>query len=136
LSTAATAARRVAIAVTVAALAASGSLGAANAGEQCPAGIVGRACPHWLLERAEEEIAAAVERKRAEVDRRSTLVDRTTAAKTNLLAAHREWLRFREAECRAEASLETLRSAMTPEAWTVACLHRMTRRRIEELDRR
>jgi len=128
--------RRAIAAVTVALVAQLGSFGLAHAEAACPPGVSGRACSDWLLQRAEEELAAAVERKQGDIDRRSTLIERTAAAKAYVIDAHREWLRFREAECRAQAAFETLISAMTPEAWTTSCRHRMTRRRIEELSAR
>jgi hypothetical protein len=98
---------------TVAAVAVLGSPGGAAGEATCPPGLSGGACSDWLLQRAGEDLAAAVERKQSDIVRRSTIVERTAAAKAYVVDAHGEWLRFREAECRAKAAIEGLISAMT-----------------------
>ena len=80
-----------------------------------PPGLGNDGCERWLFGRADEELAAVIERKQGDIDRRSTFTDRTTAAKAYLQEAQREWLRFRDAECRATAAISDLISARTTE---------------------
>jgi uncharacterized protein YecT (DUF1311 family) len=128
--------RRVFATMLVAFLAAFGAWDHADAEDVCPPDLGNDGCERWLFGRADEELVAVVERKQADIDRRSTFTDRTTAAKAHLLEAQREWLRFRDAECRAAAAISGLISARTAEGLTAACLYRLTRRRIEELSAR
>jgi uncharacterized protein YecT (DUF1311 family) len=99
---------------------------------QCPRGSSNDACDQWAFEQADKELALLVERKLSELDRRSTLQERTERAKSSLQEAQREWVRFRDAECRGRAAANMI-SARTPQGLTSACLSALTRRRIEEI---
>ena len=74
----------------------------------------------------------ALETKQAELERRSTRLDRIEQAKSYLMEAQREWVRFRDAECRARAAANMI-SARTREGLTSACLFSLTRQRIDEI---
>jgi uncharacterized protein YecT (DUF1311 family) len=101
---------------------------------RCPAGLSNDACDQWHVERAEQSLAAAVERKAAEFDRRSTRPDRNEAARAALMEAQQEWLRFRTAECNAMA-IANMISARTRQGLISACLLALTQRRIGEIEK-
>jgi uncharacterized protein YecT (DUF1311 family) len=98
----------------------------------CPRGISNDACDQWQLEAADKALTLAIESKQSEFERRSTRQDRKEQAKSYLLEAQREWVRFRDAECRAKAAANMI-SARTREGLTSECLSSLTRQRIEEI---
>jgi uncharacterized protein YecT (DUF1311 family) len=99
----------------------------------CPPGIGSNdACGQWQFEQADKALMHAIEIKQTELERRSTRPDRNEQAKSYLLEAQREWVRFRDAECRARAAANMI-SARTREGLTSSCLFSLTRQRIEEI---
>ena len=90
------------------------------------------ACGQWQFEQADKALMHAIEIKQTELERRSTRPDRNEQAKSYLLEAQREWVRFRDAECRARAAANMI-SARTREGLTSSCLFSLTRQRIEEI---
>ena len=74
----------------------------------------------------------AIESKQTEIERRSTRPGSIEQAKSYLTEAQREWVRFRDAECRARAAANMI-SARTREGLTSACLFSLTRQRIDEI---
>jgi uncharacterized protein YecT (DUF1311 family) len=99
----------------------------------CPPGIGSNdACDQWQFEQADKALMRAIESKQAELERRSTRPDRNEQAKSSLMEAQREWVRFRDAECRARAAANMI-SARTRVGLTSACLFSLTRQRIEEI---
>lgn len=99
----------------------------------CPPGIGSNdACDQWRFEQADQALLRAIESKQAELERRSKWPDRNERAKSYLLEAQREWVRFRDAECRAWAAANMI-SARTPQGLISACLFSLTRQRIEEI---
>jgi uncharacterized protein YecT (DUF1311 family) len=99
----------------------------------CPTGIGSNdACDQWQFEQADKALMRAIESKQAELERRSTRPDRIEQAKSYLMEAQREWVRFRDAECRARAAANMI-SARTQAGLTSACLFSLTRQRIDEI---
>jgi uncharacterized protein YecT (DUF1311 family) len=99
----------------------------------CPPGIGSNdACDRWQFEQADKALMLAIESKQAELERRSSRPDHIEQAKSYLLEAQREWVRFRDAECRARVAADMI-SARTLQALTSACLLSLTRQRIEEI---
>jgi|RhiMetdeSRZDD1v2_1073273.scaffolds.fasta_scaffold597258_3 uncharacterized protein YecT (DUF1311 family) len=99
----------------------------------CPPGIGSNdACGQWQFEQADKTLMLAIESKQSELERRSSRPDRNEQAKSYLLEAQREWVRFRDAECRARAAANMI-SARTREGLTSSCLFSLTRQRIEEI---
>jgi uncharacterized protein YecT (DUF1311 family) len=99
----------------------------------CPPGIGSNdACDQWQFEQADKALMRAIESKQTEIERRSTRQDSIEQAKSYLTEAQREWVRFRDAECRARAAANMI-SARTREGLTSACLSSLTRQRIDEI---
>jgi uncharacterized protein YecT (DUF1311 family) len=90
------------------------------------------ACGQWQFEQADKALMHVIESKQSELERRSSRQDRIEQAKSYLAEAQREWVRFRDAECRARAAANMI-SARTPAGLTSACLLSLTRQRIEEI---
>ena len=103
--------------------------------QDCPGATSNDDCDRIRFEKVDGELTRAVEARLTQIDRRSTLVDKVERAKSTFSAAQRQWLQFREAECRAQAAFEILISARTLNALTAGCLNSLTRRRIEEISR-
>jgi uncharacterized protein YecT (DUF1311 family) len=98
----------------------------------CPPGIGSNdACDQWQFEQADNALMRAIESKQAEIEKRSTRQD-IEQAKSYLTEAQREWVRFRDAECRARAAANMI-SARTREGLSSACLFSLTRQRIDEI---
>jgi uncharacterized protein YecT (DUF1311 family) len=89
-------------------------------------------CERWEFGQVDRELARAVEEAAAERARRPPGLQRTRQASAHLLAAQREWLRFRDAECRAIVSMNYI-SARPEEALTSNCLLALTRQRLEQI---
>lgn len=85
------------------------------------------------FERSEVELARTIETKLKEIEQRSTFLQRVEDAKSSFLAAQREWLRFRDAECNARAAVAILISARTYEGLRFACLSSLTAQRIRDI---
>jgi uncharacterized protein YecT (DUF1311 family) len=99
----------------------------------CPPGIGSNdACDQWQFEQSDQALTRAIESKQSELERRSSRPDRNEQAKSYLMEAQREWVRFRDAECRARAAANMI-SARTREGLTSSCLFSVTRQRIEEI---
>ena len=99
----------------------------------CPPGIGSNdACDQWQFEQADKALMRAIESKQTEIERRSTRQDSIEQAKSHLTEAQREWVRFRDAECRARAAANMI-SARTREGLSSACLFSLTRQRIDEI---
>jgi uncharacterized protein YecT (DUF1311 family) len=89
------------------------------------------ACDQWRFEEADKELMLVIESKQSELDKRSTRQDRNEQVKSYILEAQREWVRFRDAECRARVAANII-SARTRAGLTSECLFSLTQRRIEE----
>ena len=87
------------------------------------------------FEKAQAELARAVELKLADIAKRPTYADRVEEAKSRFQTAQREWERFRDAECAARAAVAILISARTLEGLTIDCMHSLTERRIMEISK-
>jgi uncharacterized protein YecT (DUF1311 family) len=99
----------------------------------CPPGIGSNdACDQWQFEQADKALLRAIESKQTELERRSSRPDSIEQAKSYLVEAQREWVRFRDAECRARVAADMI-SARTRTGLTSACLFALTRQRIEEI---
>jgi uncharacterized protein YecT (DUF1311 family) len=100
---------------------------------KCPQGYSNDDCDRWYVERADKALSELVEKKIAERSRLSTRPDFPEAVKRTVTEAHRAWLSFREAECKAYVTASVM-SARTERARYSSCLLRMTERRIAELN--
>jgi uncharacterized protein YecT (DUF1311 family) len=99
----------------------------------CPPGMGSNdACGQWQFEQADKALVLAIEGKQSELEKRSSRPDSIEQAKSYLLEAQREWVRFRDAECKARAAANMI-SARTRAGLTSACLFSLTRQRIEEI---
>ena len=101
----------------------------------CPVGASNDDCDRILFEKMDRDLTQAVEMKLTDIGRRSTFADRVERARTSFLAAQREWLRFRDAECEARAAVQSLISARSLKGLTAQCLHSLTQQRIDALRR-
>jgi uncharacterized protein YecT (DUF1311 family) len=98
----------------------------------CPSGMSNDGCDQWGFEEADKELTLAIESKQSELDRRSTRQDRNEQVKSYMLEAQREWVRFRDAECRGRVAANII-SARTRKGLMSECLLLLTRQRIEEI---
>jgi uncharacterized protein YecT (DUF1311 family) len=103
--------------------------------QDCPGARGNDECDRMVFEQADAALTQAVEKRLADITRKWSPSPRAEAAKSLFSVAHREWLRFREAECEAYAAEKSLRSARTPVGLGYACRGSLTRLRIEEISR-
>ena len=99
---------------------------------QCPKGYSNDDCDQWYFERADKTLTATVADR---IKRRSEMTTRPESQKairTTIEEAHRAWLVFRDAECKAYVA-EGVMSARTETARNASCRLAMTEQRIEEL---
>jgi uncharacterized protein YecT (DUF1311 family) len=98
----------------------------------CPTGLAHIACDQWRVERAEEDIATAVDVTTRKIDSRSTYEAKTKEAKASLATAQAKWFEFRNAECKARSDANLI-SARPHEAMIVECQLALTQERIKAL---
>jgi len=103
--------------------------------QDCPGAKSNDDCDRIVFEKADAELARAVESRLVAIGRRSTFSGPVEQAKSLFSTAQLEWLRFREAECKARTAATSLISARTVDGLTFACLGSLTSQRIEEIRR-
>jgi uncharacterized protein YecT (DUF1311 family) len=102
--------------------------------DSCPKGTSNDDCDRWRIERADQALSEALESRIAERSKLTTNPLVAEAVKQTAMEAHRAWLVFRDAACRAYVA-ESFISAMTERAKNASCVVRLTERRIAELKR-
>ena len=110
------------------------SLAVSAQGDRCPAGYSNDDCDQWRVEQAEKVLSGAIEKR---VARGTSLITRPAvieAIKRTSMDAHRAWLAFREAECKAFVAANVA-SARTDRGKTMSCLLQITEQRIAEVNR-
>jgi uncharacterized protein YecT (DUF1311 family) len=101
-------------------------------GDRCPTGYSNDQCDQWRLERADKALSDAIENMITERSKLTTRSDRAEAIKQTAMDAHRAWLVFRDAECKAYVAASVV-SARTDRAKNASCLLRLTEQRTAEV---
>jgi uncharacterized protein YecT (DUF1311 family) len=123
--------RNVSIAVTLFALTVW-PIAALAQDDKCPKGFSNDDCDGWHFEGADKVLTDVMDSKIVEQSKLTTRADVVEAIKRTSLEAHRAWVAFREAECRAYVAASVM-SARTEKGRMASCLLLMTERRIAEV---
>jgi uncharacterized protein YecT (DUF1311 family) len=110
------------------------SLAASAPGDRCPAGYSNDDCDQWSVEQAEKALSEAIEKRVARGISLTTRPAVIEAIKQTSMDAHRAWLAFREAECKAFVAANVA-SARTDRGKTMSCLLYITEQRIAEVNK-
>jgi uncharacterized protein YecT (DUF1311 family) len=100
--------------------------------ERCPKGLSNDECDNWYFERADKVLTEPTANKIAEDSKMTTRPDLIEAIKQTGQEAHRAWVAFREAECKAYVAANVM-SARTEMGKKMSCLLSLTQRRIAEV---
>jgi uncharacterized protein YecT (DUF1311 family) len=100
--------------------------------ERCPKGLSNDDCDNWYFERADNALTELVASKIDQNSKMTTRPDIIEAIKQTGQEAHRAWVAFREAECKAYVAANIM-SARTEKGKKAACLLSLTQRRIAEV---
>ena len=103
-------------------------------GDKCPRGYSNDDCDKWHFERADIVLTEAIDRKIAQSSSMTTSPDIRDEIKRTALEAHRAWVAYREAECKAYA-VANVTSARTQQGKYASCLLRLTEQRVAELNK-
>ena len=100
--------------------------------ERCPKGYSNDQCDQWYFQRADKLLTDTVAATIAERSQLTTNVELIKAIKQTSSEAHRKWVAFRDAECKAAVAASVM-SARTQKGRYAACLLVQTERRTAEL---
>jgi uncharacterized protein YecT (DUF1311 family) len=100
--------------------------------EKCPKGYSNDDCDNWYFERADKMLTDVVTSKIDANSKMTTRPDIIEAIKQTGQEAHRAWVAFREAECKAYVAANVM-SARTEKGKKMSCLLSLTERRIAEV---
>jgi uncharacterized protein YecT (DUF1311 family) len=100
--------------------------------DKCPRGGSNDDCAQWYFERVDQALTAIVADRIKRRSEMTTLPESREAIRTTIEEAHRAWLVFRDAECKAYVA-EGVMSARPEAGRSTSCRLSMTERRIEEL---
>jgi uncharacterized protein YecT (DUF1311 family) len=109
-------------------------LAASAQGDRCPAGYSNDDCDEWRVDGAEKVLSQAIESRVARGTSLTTRPHLIEAIKQTSMDAHRAWLAFREAECKAFVAA-SIASARTDRGKKMSCLLHLTEQRIAEVNK-
>ncbi len=109
-------------------------VGALAQDERCPKGLSNNECAQWEFERADKVLTEAIANKIDAATRMTTRLNIIEAIRQTGQEAHRAWIAYREAECKAHVTANVI-SAVPQESQKFSCLLSMTQRRIAEVKR-